>query len=220
MMSKKDEYETKLQNYEKLKSEQKNLVEENHYLRNILEDNEQLELYDNLENRYTTSAVECVMNLLNFNIAASKIGRFIETVCSLCKRIPNQVPACSTVNRINDMRISVASKQMQDISKKTNLTLYSDATSKYGKSFEVFAVSDDQKNSYLLGLREMQCKSSETVLDTLKEILHDINEMCDKHENDQSVGYKLLTNIKNTMSDRAATEKKFSLSWNNTELKY
>ena len=53
----------------------------------------------------------------------------------------------------------------------------------------------------------MQCKSSESVLDTLKQILQDINEMCDNHE---SVGYQLLTRIKkNTMSDRASTEKKF-----------
>lgn len=82
MMSKK--VETKLQNSEELKSEQKNLVEENNYLRNLLEDNEQLELDDYLENRYTTHAVGCVMNLLTFNIAA-KIGCVIETICSLCK---------------------------------------------------------------------------------------------------------------------------------------
>lgn len=88
--------------------------------------------------------------------------------------------------------------------------MYSDETSKYGKSYEVFAVTDESKNSYLLGLREMHCKSSETVLDTLKEILHDNNDLCsEKEKDDNSVGFKLLTSIKNTMSDRATTEKKF-----------
>lgn len=86
---------------------------------------------------------------------------------------------------------------MIDISQKQNLTLYSDETSKFGKSYEVFVVSDEDKNSYVLGLREMQCKGSETVVDTLKEILHDINEICaEKDIDDCSVGFKLLTNIK------------------------
>jgi hypothetical protein len=203
----------KLENFEiynnQLKSEQKDLMKENDYLRSLIEDNEELELFDNSENRFRNDVVQCVMNLLNFNIAAANVGPVIETVCSLCKRVPNQTPSYATVKRINDMRISVASKQMKEIAGKSNLTLYSDETSKYGKSFEVFAVTDEQKNSYLLGLREMQCKSSETVLDTLKQILNDINEMCDRSENEETVGYKLLTRIKNTMSDRASTEKKF-----------
>ena len=80
------------------------------------------------------------MNLLNFNIAAANVGPVIETVCSLCKRVPNQTPSYGTVKRINDMRISISSKQMKDISEKCNLTLYCDETSKY--RFEVFAVTD------------------------------------------------------------------------------
>ena len=58
-------------------------------------------------------------------------------------------------------------------------------------------MTDEDRNSYMLGLREMQCKSSETVLDTLKEILQDINYLClEKDGTDTSIGYKLLTNIK------------------------
>ena len=54
----------------------------------------------------------------------------------------------------------------------------------------------------------MSSKSSETVLDTFKEILHDINETCsEKHTSE--VGVKILSKIKNTMSDRAMNEKKF-----------
>ncbi|CAC5359985.1 unnamed protein product [Mytilus coruscus] len=103
------------------------------------------------------------------------------------------------------MKLSIATKQVEDLSKKSNLTLYSDETSKFGKSFEVFAVTDEDKNSYLLGLREMNCKSSETVLETFKDILQDFNDLCDGND----VGFKVLTAIKNTMSDRASTEKKF-----------
>lgn len=85
--------------------------------------------------------------------------------------------------------------------------MYSDETSKFGRSLKVFAVTGSDKNSYLLGLREMHSKSSETVLDTLKQILSDIDSVAEG----TNTGKKILTNIKNTMSDRAATEKKFQL---------
>ena len=90
--------------------------------------------------------------------------------------------------------------------------MYSDETSKYGRCFELFAATDENQNSYLLGLREMSSKSAETVLDTLKTILQDITDLCQEKENndkERNVGYRLLSNIRNTMSDRAATEKKF-----------
>jgi len=78
--------------------------------------------------------LEYVMNLQNFNVSASNIGPVIRTVCSLCKREPNKVPSYTTVNRINDMKISLASKQIEHLSDKNNLTLYSDGTFKFGKS--------------------------------------------------------------------------------------
>ena len=68
------------------------------------------------------------------------------------------------------------------------------------------AVTDKDRNSYILGLREMYCKSSTTVLATFKSILNDI----DDNTSVSNDGLKLLANIKNTMLDRAATEKKFN----------
>lgn len=57
--------------------------------------------------------------------------------------------------------------------------MYSDKTLKFGRSFEVFAVTDSERNNYLLGLRDMHSKSSETVIDTLKHILSDIDAVTD-----------------------------------------
>ena len=53
----------------------------------------------------------------------------------------------------------------------------------------------------LLGMRHMADKSAQNCLDTLKEILSDINDTCQY--------YKILAKIKSTMSERAATETKF-----------
>jgi hypothetical protein len=84
------------------------LIKENEYLRSLIEYNEELELFDNSENRFRNDIVQCVINLLN--IAATNVGPVNETVCSLCKRSTNQTPSYATVKRINDMRIPVASK--------------------------------------------------------------------------------------------------------------
>lgn len=52
-----------------------------------------------------------------------------------------------------------------------------------------------------------------TTLDTLHEILEDINDVCSLREektDQNNKGYRILSGIKNTMSDRASTEKKFN----------
>lgn len=119
------------------------------------------------------------MNLLNCNVPARNVSQVISVVSRLCGRVPNKLPSRQTVDRINDQKICVTSKQMKVISENKNLTLYFDETSKFGRSFEVFAVTDSHKNSYLLGLREMHSKSFETVLDTLKQILSDIDSVAE-----------------------------------------
>lgn len=196
--------EAKKETEEVLKLNQ-NLVVDNEYLQTLLTDNAPLKTYDESSNVYTSDLTQSVMNLLDCNVAVHNVGRVIKTVSHLCGRVPNKLPSRQTVDRINDQRIAISTKQLESVAEKKDLTLYSDETSKYGRSFEVFAVSDAQKNTYLLGLREMSNKSASTVLDTLKEILNDISEI----SNGTDTGSRILSCIKNTMSDRAATEKKF-----------
>lgn len=76
-----------------LKITNKDLVGEHDYWRNLIEENELLELYDEAANKFTNETVECVINLQNFNVSASNIGPVIRTICSLCKREPNKVPS-------------------------------------------------------------------------------------------------------------------------------
>ena len=81
------------------------------------------------------------------------------------------------------------------------MTLYSDETSKNGNKYLGMHVSDEE-NIYVLGLRDMSNKSSKTTLDTFKDI-------CQSGSNTISSN-KLISKIKNTMSDQAATEKCFN----------
>ena len=95
---------------------------------------------------------------------------------------------------------------------KEHTTLYTDETRKYGKCIQTYVLTDETQTSYILGLREMFNKSGQSTLDTFKDILNDINDHCYQAEknSDMHVGYQILANIRDTMSDRASTEKTFN----------
>ena len=70
-----------------------------------------------------------------------------------------------------------------------------------------YTINDDNENTYILGLREMVSKSADDTLTTFKDVLDDISHICNDHITPgNETGIKILSQIKNTMSDRAATE--------------
>lgn len=92
---------------------------------------------------------------------------------------------------------------------KENLTLYTDETRKFGKTYNKYIVTDEDKCPYFLGLREMFNKSAQTAFDTLQIILMDLSHDGES-ECGNKVGDKVVSNIVSTMSDRASTEKAFN----------
>ena len=83
----------------------------------------------------------------------------------------------------------------------TNTTIMTDDTIKYGDTYEVNAIADSE-NRYVLGLREMVDKSASTCLSTFQSVTDDI-----ETSTSTFAGKLILARIKNTMSDRAASEK-------------
>ena len=66
-------------------------------------------------------------------------------------------------------------------------------------------VSGEDKKMYVTGVRDIPTKSASDTLDIFKEIMGDISEVSGKLD----FGDKLLSEIQNSMSDRASTEEKF-----------
>ena len=58
----------------------------------------------------------------------------------------------------------------------------------------------------------MSCKRSATVLESIQDILDDISNLCTDSEKStgSEIGMEKVRKVNNTMSDRAATEKKVS----------
>ncbi|XP_060570464.1 uncharacterized protein LOC132728810 [Ruditapes philippinarum] len=149
----------------------------------------------------------CVYSLLNSHVTTENVSKVIESVLKLVNIFPNKLPSPSTINNWNIERGILVKKQLSSVCEEQNTTLHSDETSKYGSRWGAFATRDNSGNYKLLGLRNMATKSSQDTLDTFKEILTDINIAS---EDESQGGKKILTNIKNTMSDRAASEMKFN----------
>lgn len=93
-----------------------------------------------------------------------------------------------------------------------NTTFYTDETRKYGKTMQFYIITDEEPNSYDVGLRYMFNKSGKCTLDIFCEILQDINSLCENSEESNAGLFKKKkkNNIKNTMSDSASTEKNFN----------
>ena len=88
-------------------------------------------------------------------------------------------------------------------------TLQTDGTTKYGEHFGTYDVRTSKQVTYTLGLRHVFSGAAVDTLDTLKEILDDIDGV-QKAIGKDAVSAKIVMKIKNTMSDRHSAEKLFN----------
>ena len=125
-------------------------------------------------------------------------------------KVADCVPCGRTVSNMNYERLLISQNQMSELSTKSNLTLATDETPKQGDVYMTYTVTDAEGGNFVLGLREMVSKSSEDTLTIFQKILDDITDVCDGSDDDVGTRIHVLCQIKNTMSDRAATESKFN----------
>ena len=73
------------------------LKESLQYLRDIInnidEQHRSINRFGETSKRYTSKSKQCVYNLLNLNISASKVGDVLKTVLQLANIEPNKVPS-------------------------------------------------------------------------------------------------------------------------------
>ena len=142
---------------------------------------------------FTNNLRKCVYELLGCHVAQDKVPKVIESVLTLAKAKIDKLPSNTTIRNINKEMVAVSQLHLENLTKAGNLSLQSDETPKFGESYEAFIADDDSGNSFLLGMRHMADKSAQSCLDTLKEIISDINGTCERMGSDH-VGFKILTN--------------------------
>lgn len=198
------------ENAEELRKQVIELEFENDVLKEQLAKSDVVELYDDISKEYTSETQRCVQSLLTNNVAISRVGSVITDVLQLAGKVPNRVPGKDYVRKVNMSRLLVAQRQIaEELPAHDSTTIETDETSKYGSKYGAFAIRDSQGRPYVVGLRDMLTKSAKDTLDVFKEILWDLDKLYYKGTNNPT-SQNLLFNVRNTMSDRAATESKFN----------
>ena len=160
---------------------------------------------------YTAEMRSCVYKLLSYHVSFENVGPVIKTVLSMIGVEADHLPSDRTVAQFNEERLLISQHQLGKLTQEKNLTLGTDETPKNGDIYMTYTINDDNENTYILGLREMVSKSADDTLTTFKDVLDDISHICNDHITPgNETGIKILSQIKNTMSDRAATESKFN----------
>lgn len=110
---------------------------------------------------------------------------------------------------MNFQRLILAQNQISDkLKKNDSLCLLTDETSKHGRKDMGYEATDEDGNYRVLGLREICTKSSRDTLDTLKQLLGDIDEV--SRNTDSGRTNLFMQHVVATMSDVAATETKLN----------
>ena len=87
-------------------------------------------------------------------------------------------------------------------------TLHTDGTSKFGKHYGAYDVVTDQGQTLTAGIREVSSGDTETQLNVLLDILSEIEESL--QDTEKNVYNKIISSIKNIMSERHIIQKKFN----------
>ena len=162
--------------------------------------------------RFTDDVRECCMNLLALNVGINNISKVINSVLSLSGHTADRLPSPSTLSNMLLEARSLAHLQIgEEVPKEEYTTLHSDATTKFGDKYGSFQISTEE-SSYSLCLADMKSGSTLDTKELLQETLCTIEEACKsiRGNTDSHAGLKILSTIKNTMSDRHIVEKKFN----------
>ena len=104
-------------------------------------------------------------------------------------------------------QLQVAENLLKDY-KNSSRTLHTDGISKFGKHYGTYDVVTDQGQTLTAGIREVSSGDTKTQLNVLIDIFSEIEESLQSSE--ENVSNKIISSIKNIMSDRHIVQKKFN----------
>ena len=169
-----------------------------------------VDIYNSRKRCYNEDLQRCVHKLLEHNVSAHQVSNVIEICLDLVGEKPNhELPSESTAQKINLQSGVISSMQIrEELPAKENLTLPTDEASHYGRKYATFNITGPDSKLYILGLRDLLTKGGKDTLDVFKDILSDLDKVYYKPEIGD-VSQDILFHLRNVMSDRASSEKKF-----------
>ena len=164
------------------------------------------------QGKYTDDVRACCYELLSLNVEVQNVKAVIITVLkNITHKSVERLPCRTTLCDMMVESLTVAQAQLSEelTREESNYhTLQTDGTTKYGEHFVTYDLATNEA-TYHLGLRQIFSGSAQNNLETLTEILDDLN-VVSKELGGSTVSEKILLKIKNTMLDRHSAEKLFS----------
>ena len=168
-------------------------------------DDSEIKFFDEEKGKFRPETRLLVMDLISAGVSFTEIPTTLMYMCKFLGKNYDRLPNERTVRNINDEMLILSQTQIKEkLTESKNTSMYTDETSKFCHKYCGYHISD-KDSIWVLGLREFASKSAQCTLDTLKQILGDIDECPVLGKT-----YKLITEVRNTMSDRASTETKFN----------
>ena len=202
---------TREEEKEKLKNEVEHLEHENmcDVVDDILDETKGIVCFEN--GKYTDDVRACCYELLSLNVGVRNVKPVIKSVLlNIAHQEVDRLPGKTTLCDMMIECLSLAQAQLsEELSQQGGdfYTLQTDGTTKHGQHFGTYDIATVDA-TYCLGLRHIFSGSAQNTLETLKEILDDLD-VVRKELGDSAVSAKIIQKIKNTMSDRHAAEKLF-----------
>ena len=188
---------------------QKTIKSLEHQLESALDSAATAVLETKVEGQYTDDVRQCCLHLLSLNVGIRNVSPVIRAVLSLVGLSAVDLPSQGLLSQMYvELKQVSALHIAEQLSGVENTTLQSDGTSKFGRSYGAYEVATPSQ-VFTLGVVDMHCGTAEHVLEQLKQVVADIDEVAVKHGK-SDVGKKIVGKLKNTMSDRCSVQKTFN----------
>ena len=170
--------------------------------------------------KYTNKIRSVYEDLLCFGVSSRNVEKVVRIVLEklagiTCDRLPK---ATFSKDMLYEARALAQFQVASELNcSDADFCLQSDGTSKKGHSYMTYDASKKSGEVFVLGLREVGSGDAQAQLDLLKEVVGDISDASSK----SNFSDTFFASIKNLMSDRCYTQKKFNkllIDYRNTVL--
>ena len=163
-----------------------------------------------VDGKYTDEVRQCCFDLLSMNVGVWNIQPVIKAVLALAKKSCEELPSIGLLSKMLVELKAVSSVHAAEELLKDDVsdhTLHSDGTTKFGRKFQSYQIGTTDK-TLSIGLVDMRSGTAEQTMDIFKQVLTDIERVVHKVDQvEQDTAKRILSKIKNTMSDRSIVQK-------------
>ncbi len=169
--------------------------------------------------KYYDFVRQTIMELLSMNVSVNKVNDVIECVLNRftgksVEKLPSKGLRCQLLieaRHLADVQVGEAMLHNLDLTTVLGNTIHGDGTTKYHRHYQNFQITTSDGQSLSVGLQEIGGQDAVTLLAVWKERLKEISNAISGSETEISENVsKLISSVKNTMSDHCATNGVFN----------